>query len=631
MLGRNRSLRSRRQPITKPEDIVASPIEHTRVVSPANLSQRTNDHGTSSPRPLALSQDRSGYPQTLAQNPASGSQTSSAMSEPPESMIGVALGSPGKSPLPPFPPEDSIPWTTTNAKLQDHISPRPNDQQGQYSKASRWKTFGGFFGKRSGLNQASPAASSHPFANRASPLGPHGDRDTSESPKSSVQSSLERHAILHTESGPPRDWIGPSQLPSPPDRERRTLRKKPSLRRDQFAQKQKRDVRKPSVPKADSSMAALESSPKSLPKDAPLGSGVRQARAKASLLQVDIPDVEFERYSVMFSSLLQPCPQSSTTRQPSPTRQPSLLVRRQASLGELHTTPVTSFERPWMHREHSSSSRAASPHKSPSFSLFPPSPITTGRRPENSSRERSPLHRSATTPGAISPSKAMFDFTPNAVSPNKAKFDFGTDETDQVIVIVHTPTEQQPKACQFSKNQSSVSSSDAQSFVTARSSPAPEQQQQHGSRSLPTPTSQPRNPSPRRPSPAGRSASQNRSNANNARQLSPAENRSAAPEPRLDKLDNRIRNPSPAAARTRSPLTHHAHSPPTTTVNDPLREAAEISIARQISISQRQRRQLLLSQSVAPQPVQPKIVDAKGGGNASRKSHHSHHLVLEDA
>ncbi|KAL8891160.1 MAG: hypothetical protein Q9215_001756 [Flavoplaca cf. flavocitrina] len=469
------------------------------------------------------------------------------MSEPPESMIGVALGSPGKSPLPPFPPEDSISWTTTNSKLQDHTSFRPNDQEGQYSKASRWKTFGGFFGKRSGLNQASPATTSHPFANRASPLGPHRDRDTSESPKSSVQSSLERHAILHTESGPPRDWIGPSQLPSPPHRERRTLRKKPSLRRDQFAQKQKRDVKNPSVPKADSSMAALESSPKSLPKDAPLGSGVRQARAKASLLQVDIPDVEFER-------------------------------------------------------------------------------------PENSSRERSPLHRSAATPGAISPSKAMFDFTPNAVSPNKAKFDFGTDETDQVIVIVHTPTEQQPKACQFSKNQSSFSSSDAQSFVTARSSPAPEQQQQqHGSRSLPTPTSQPRNPSPRRPSPAGRSASQNRSNANNARQLSPAENRSAAPEPRLDKLDNRIRNPSPVAARTRSPLTHHAHSPPTTTVNDPLREAAEISIARQISISQRQRRQLLLSQSVAAQPVQPKIVDGKDGENASRKSHHSHHLVLEDA
>ncbi|KAL8755548.1 MAG: hypothetical protein Q9199_003565 [Rusavskia elegans] len=596
MLGRKRSLRSRRQPIANPEELIATPTEHNRVVSPPNLSQRSRDHATSKSRPSEASHDQSIYPQSSAQNPVSESYASPGISEPPEMMIGVALGSPGKSPLPPLPPEDSISWTSGCAELQNPTTFQPNNQEGLYSKASRWKTFGGFFGKRSGLNQASSASSPHPFDNRPSPLGSHRNHDAYQSPPPSVQSSLERHAILHTPSGPPRDWIGPGQLPSPPDRERRTLRKKPSLRRDQLARKQMRDVKYRDVPEINNLTGHWEGSPKPLPKDAPLGSTVRHARAKASLLQVDIPNIELERYSVMFSSLLQPCQQPSTSRQPSPDRQPSLLARRKASLQELRTTPDCTFERPWMHNEHSSSPRAASPHKSPSFSLFPPSPNTFSRRPENCSRERSPLQRSATTPGANSPSKAMFDFsTPSATSPSKAKFDFGTDHTDQVIVIVHTPTEPQPtKPRHPSRKDSSFSSSEAQSFTTARGSPAPEQQQQQAQKSLPTPQSQLRNPSPRRPSPASRSPSE------------PQRSPSNAPK---------------TAAQTRNPSTH-----PTTT-DDPLREAAEISIARQISISQRQRRLL-----IAPQPAQPRIVDtSRGEYGAERKSYHSHHLVLEDA
>ncbi|KAL8672124.1 MAG: hypothetical protein Q9168_003398 [Polycauliona sp. 1 TL-2023] len=536
-------------------------------------------------------------------------------------MIGVALGSPGKSPLPPLPPEDSIPWSPASSALQNHKYAPPIDLESPSSKASRWKTLGGFFGKRSGGNQASAASSPHHFGHRASPLGPHRDHDASVSPPPSYQSSHE-HAILRAQGGAPRDWIGPGQLPSQPDRERRTLRKKPSLRRDQHASKKTRDVKPPVLPKTGGGTGPQAGGPKHLPKDAPLGYDVGQPRAKASLLQVDIPDIEFERYSVMFSNLLQPCQQPATNAQPSPKRQPSLLVRRQASLQELDTTPVSTFERPWVHREDSSSPRAASPHKSPSFSLFPPSSGAAGRKLDNSSRERSPLQRSATTPGAVSPSKAMFDFsTPTAVSPSKAKFDFGTDHTDQVFVIVHSPTEQQqPKPRQFSRHQSSFSSSDAQSFTTARGSPAPEQQQQ-AQQSLQTPRSQLRNPSPQRPSPADRSTSNERRSPNTAKSPSQSADRNAAPKPQRNDSNSNIRNLSPAG---RSP------NRSTTAAEDPQREAAEISIARQISISQRQRRQLLIPpQSVAVQPLQPRIVDTRD--HAARKSYHSHHLVLEEA
>ncbi|KAI4088151.1 MAG: hypothetical protein LQ339_008762 [Xanthoria mediterranea] len=489
--------------------------------------------------------------------------------------------------MPPLPPEDSFSWTSGSPELQKPLTSQPNDQEGLYSRASRWKTFGGLFGKKSAANQAQSASSPHPFDYRPSPLGSHRNHDGYQSPPSSGQSSLERHAIQHTPSGPSRDWIGPGQLSSPPDRERRTLRKKPSLRRDQLARKQMRNVKDHDLPKMNHSTGHREGSPKPLPKDAPLGSTVRQARAKASLLQVDIPNIELERYSVMFSSLLQPCQQLSTSRQPSPDRQPSLLARRQANLQALHTTPASALERPWMRREYSSSPRAAYPHKSPSFSLFPPSPRASNHRPENNSRERSPHQRSTTTPGgAISPSKAMFDFsTPSAVSPNKAHFDFGTDTTtDQVIVIVHTPTEQEPTKPLHSssaKNNSSFSSSDAQSFTTARGSPAPEQQHQHSAPqpSLPTPPSQHRNPSP-----------------------------------------------SPSWTRTQNTPTH----PTTRTItNDPLRTAAEISIARQISMSRRQQRQLLLI-SPPQQQQQPRIVRTdKSVYSGERKSHHSQHLVLE--
>ena len=56
-----------------------------------------------------------------------------------------------------------------------------------------------------------------------------------------------------------------------------------------------------------------------------------------SLLQVEIPCVELERYSVMFGDVLEP-----QMRQSKP--QPSLLARRQAHLEQLNTVAYSNSE-----------------------------------------------------------------------------------------------------------------------------------------------------------------------------------------------------------------------------------------------------------------------------------------------
>lgn len=275
-----------------------------------------------------------------------------------------------------------------------------------------------------------------------------------------------------------------------------------------------------------------------------------------SLLQVEIPNIELERYSVMFSSLLHPGQQPVPSRQPSPNRQPSLLARRQANLQELSTIPPSDMERPRMHAELSSSHRPSTPTKSSSFSLFPPSPTASGRKTPKPAHEKSPLHRSATTPAAVSPSKAKFDFFHT------------TEQQDQVFLIVHTPSEPS-ESRRHSRNEDlypqNLTPSEDKSTTTARRSPS----------------------------------------LNSSRPTINSRNNNSNPQ----------RSPDDAAQSSPSA--------------DPLRKAAEISIARQISMSRQQRHMMTpVVPKVAPQPLQPKIIDVHHGSSTARKSHH---LVLEDA
>ncbi|KAI4212750.1 MAG: hypothetical protein LQ351_004643 [Letrouitia transgressa] len=144
-----------------------------------------------------------------------------------------------------------------------------------------------------------------------------------------------------------------------------------------------------------------------------------------SFLQVEIPNVEMERYSVMFSNVLQPI------RQPSPQRQPSLLARRQGQLGELKTRGRSPLKEP-LHLGRLPVEDKGGPmkslSKSPSFSLFP-SPLTAADREAGKhERGRDHIHRFAKTPETASPSRAGFEF-------------FDHDNRDQVIVLVHSAEE----------------------------------------------------------------------------------------------------------------------------------------------------------------------------------------------
>ncbi|KAL7628908.1 hypothetical protein AAE478_000424 [Parahypoxylon ruwenzoriense] len=123
------------------------------------------------------------------------------------------------------------------------------------------------------------------------------------------------------------------------------------------------------------------------------------------LLDVEIPSITMERYSVMFGSVLQ------SKSQPQPQAQPTLLARRQATIEKLKSID-DAIEKE--ERRHDLPRRATSPQPttmSPSLALFPPTPP---RLPQNQSSSASPRQRSNTSPAQLrSPLKASFDRSPS--------------------------------------------------------------------------------------------------------------------------------------------------------------------------------------------------------------------------
>ncbi|KAF2815403.1 uncharacterized protein BDZ99DRAFT_472680 [Mytilinidion resinicola] len=146
------------------------------------------------------------------------------------------------------------------------------------------------------------------------------------------------------------------------------------------------------VPKVTVSSGSQTTSPRTL------GSG--------PLLDVDIPNVEMERYSVMFGSLLRP------------DRSSSLLVRRQADPGKLKPLTELSKKKDYIDGNNgllkpTRRATSPSPAKSPTFSLslFPPPASKRDHNPPSprvaSLHRPRPLARSNTAP-SISPSRQTF-------------------------------------------------------------------------------------------------------------------------------------------------------------------------------------------------------------------------------
>jgi len=204
---------------------------------------------------------------------------------------------------------------------------------------------------------------------------------------------------------------------------------------------------------------ATESKPLPLPKDTPLPGQVLEHPIPASMdstetedvednfptllrvelpkLEVNIPDVHMDRYSVMFGNLLE-------RRQST-----NLLSRRSKVLEKLKTTSdenvVSEEPLPQQHQPHNpglpldtatsedyeqlkpppSSRRATSPTpgKSPVFSLFPQPPTTPRRAAAMTPQSKpSPMQRSLTAPSRLSPTEETFGTKkPQVLKPNHAK------------------------------------------------------------------------------------------------------------------------------------------------------------------------------------------------------------------
>ena len=223
----------------------------------------------------------------------------------PEGMyIGMALGSPSQNRLPPLPlqVENTAPFVGNPSVFADQNVPGSGDLLRQ---KGRWKMFGGLFGKKSSSTPVSPGSSFYQLHNTQSPGASNQDSGTS------------RHY-----NGPYRDMKS-SRNTNSPSKPTETGRNSPKK-----LQAQRKKDNKPNV-KRSHTMPMLRGerrSPTPPPKDDasyrnPICS---QADGEPMLLQVEIPNVAMERYSIMFGNVLQP-------------KQPPLLVRRQAQLEKLKT------------------------------------------------------------------------------------------------------------------------------------------------------------------------------------------------------------------------------------------------------------------------------------------------------
>jgi len=351
-----------------------------------------------------------------------------------EIVIGLALGSPSQNPLPPLPPEDrdvDIPCLCCSPEplnVRGNITKiRPGGPQIK-RKGSVWKSFGGLFGRKHSSLQSSGTS---PFyqLDRAQQQG--------QARQLIDQGHLEANVLRRKRADIAQsirdNKAQPSSPQGTPKGEGAGLLTRNSSRRKGLRRRKVEEL-KPEMQHLHNALSAHATAGAWKPPQTrlrPLG---------GRLLQVEIPNIELERYSVMFGDVLDSKPQFEP--------QPPLLSRRQGHLEELQ--PIASPEdnarsletfKPdfWLtdaqetltedlpkphKREESTSSKSS---RSPSFSLFPSSP-----KHNNANRslpKPSPLSRSTTAPNTT--------FCPPRPTIHKSK----SQDRDHVFVLVHSPAE----------------------------------------------------------------------------------------------------------------------------------------------------------------------------------------------
>ncbi|KAI6440344.1 hypothetical protein MCOR17_011857 [Pyricularia oryzae] len=281
-------------------------------------------------------------------------------------------------------------------------------------------------------------------------------------------------------------------------------------------------------------------------------------------LNVEIPDVKMERYSVMFSGLLNP--QSSS----------SLLARRQATLDRLKSINDCIIkeeeERMRPAPQRAATSPQPIPTKSPAFTLFPPTPDS---RFESSRSPSSPRNRSNTSPAAVSsPARPRFGSGSDAenAAHSRGQASHKTSHSAGSSRYLHPSA--RDKAVHFGQGQSSL-------YLESPTSPVSDYERDQRT------TVQQLKPTIAEPhwqlvTPSS-SAATSSSTASSTRKRSPSSTSSVATNVTRPSVDDESDNA--------------------------LKAAVEISIARQISIS-RQQRQML-------RPLQTSVVRDRNGMTAT--------------
>ncbi|KAL0944300.1 uncharacterized protein CTRU02_202187 [Colletotrichum truncatum] len=316
--------------------------------------------------------------------------------------IGMAIGSPTHppreftSPVPP-PRNEWQPQASNMSTSMIRASPEPT-QQGvaepapppAKQKSGRWKLFGRSKSKR----LASPIAISSPM-NLQQPVGSRAEAESI--PQSSQATDLGRRNTERRpgESKPPMirsQTAGPLAAPPSPKESKppKLLSRMASTRSTRGERVKKSDISAPVH--VSMQVPALPTKP------------------AGNFLNVEIPDIKLERYSVMFGNVLG---QPQGSQGPNGGQQQhqgasSLLARRQATLDRLKTiNDQTMKEEEEKERVRGRRATSPQPTKSPAFSLslFPATPSETANNPP-----QSPRHRSNTSPALLpSPSRSSFE------------------------------------------------------------------------------------------------------------------------------------------------------------------------------------------------------------------------------
>ncbi|KAI1647970.1 uncharacterized protein F4817DRAFT_88282 [Daldinia loculata] len=321
---------------------------------------------TQRPLPTPESSPRTSPPQNIY-IPTIRMPTPESINEVYPTEIGMALGSPTMKPANgslQTPQAMAKTWQGSTVSLVSHtsgVSTADSPEKALRRKQSgKWRLFG-MFGKKSSDH-------SHSKANeqKGTPLPELPEQPADLASQSQYDSKVERSNTVGTRRAPRHKHVVSRSQTMP-------------YQGDSSAQESKSTLREGSRETHGRIPIALDNKP----------------TLSGSLLDVEIPQITMERYSVMFGSVLQ--------------SQPSLLARRQVTVQKLKG-PDEATENDKGRKHHDVPRRESSPAgMSPSLALFPPAPP---KKPAQAPHNSPSRLRSNTSPAQLrSPLRENFDHT----------------------------------------------------------------------------------------------------------------------------------------------------------------------------------------------------------------------------